>query len=206
MPTRRIMSLSFFNIFINAKVRPNQYPPIHTRTSHVYYASEALLHHEDDREHTATFMVDRPLCPFSWTRTIFPRMEIDYFFRDVLSNFGQEQRMILRSGLRTASIHTRRDGSKSFITYYSILQPDLLSSLPQDNRNFKKRGQNTVLRPFKCDFRDDIPNSMSVGESSILSFDESLRLIYSTRQNFPNGIRAYYNIHFFIHSTFFIRR
>jgi len=127
MPTRRIMSLSFFNIFINAKVRPNQYPPIHTRTSHVYYASEALLHHEDDREHTATFMVDRPLCPFSWTR-IFSRMEIDYFFRDVLSNFGQEQRMILRSGLRTASIHTRRDGSKSFIIHITARSSELSSA------------------------------------------------------------------------------
>lgn len=35
-----------------------------------------------------------------------------------------------------------------------------------------ERGKTPLLRPSKCDFRDDIPNSTPVGKSSPLSYDE----------------------------------
>ena len=83
-------------------------------------------------------------------------------------------------------MRTRRDGPKSFMIH--IAGSSELSSVRRIIETSRK--EDTV----KCDLRDDIPNSTSVGESSILSFDESLRLIYSTREKFPNGIHGCYNI------------
>lgn len=119
MPTRRIPSV-LFRIFANAKVGPNgrRYSPIRTRTSRVYYARESLLQREDGREDVLRLLWPTARVSLRSDTHDLPARHWLLFSRNVLLDFGQEQKTTLRSGLRAASMRARRDGLRELYDPY----------------------------------------------------------------------------------------